>query len=252
MKSTVALESTGNVVVAGNFIGTDAESGMTAISNGSPGVYAADGVMIDSGASGNTIGGMVPSARNVISGNELNGVEIIGTTTANNTADNLVEDNYIGTNVSGTESLPNGDKDDDDGRRRRDRAAAVRYNTIGGHRFLWHKNVISGNISCGVEIDSSSGGAPSSNLVEGNDIGTDFRRGNPVPNGADGVRILSSSSNTIGGTYSLPGNVIAFNGGNGVTVGVTASEQQAPPVIPSRRTRSSATCAWGSIWATMA
>lgn len=52
--------TSGNVV-AGNFIGTDA-AGKAAVGNGK-------GVWIEMGATGNTVGGTTPGARNVISGN---------------------------------------------------------------------------------------------------------------------------------------------------------------------------------------
>ena len=48
------------------------------------------------GASGNTIGGLVAAARNLISGNNV-GVLIEGTTAI----DNLVLGNYIGTDATG-------------------------------------------------------------------------------------------------------------------------------------------------------
>ena len=85
--------ATGNLV-AGNFIGTDV-TGTVALGNG------ADGVVIDTSASGNTIGGTTAAARNIISANADAGVEIHG---AN---DNLVEGDYIGTDVTGTVALGN-------------------------------------------------------------------------------------------------------------------------------------------------
>ena len=39
-----------------------------------------------------------------------------------------------------------------------------------------------------------------------------------IPNGLDGISLLQSAGNTIGGTTSGAGNVIAFNTGAGVTV----------------------------------
>ena len=61
-------DATDNVVV-GNFIGTDS-TGKLAIAN------LNDGVKIDPGVSGNTIGGTTSGTRNVISGNTNDGVEI--------------------------------------------------------------------------------------------------------------------------------------------------------------------------------
>ena len=59
------------------------------------------------------------------------------------------------------------------------------------------------------------------NVVEGNYIGTTADGTGPLGNTVDGVLIENSASNnTIGGTTTGAGNVIAFNGGNGVTVGL--------------------------------
>ena len=156
--------------------------------------------MIDSsGQAAIPSAGWSQSARNVISGNELNGVEISGTTTANNAADDLVEDNYIGTNVSGTEGLPNGDKTTMTGDGVAIDGTALRYNTIGRARSLG-RNVISGKISfrCG-----SRQRLRKAHLVpiwwKATTLAPTLGEETPVPNGADGARILSSSSNTIGG-----------------------------------------------------
>ncbi len=65
----------------------------------------ATGVALDTGASGNTIGGLTATpgtgAGNVISGNTGNGVEIIGS----GTTGNVVAGNIIGLNAAGTESI---------------------------------------------------------------------------------------------------------------------------------------------------
>ena len=75
--------ATGNVV-QGNFIGTTA-NGLAARGNSGNGVYIDD-------ASDNTIGGLTPSARNVISKNTSAGVRIEGSTSTGN----VVQGNYIG------------------------------------------------------------------------------------------------------------------------------------------------------------
>ena len=62
------------------------------------------GVYIDDGASNNTIGGVTPDARNIISGNIDDGVFITGS----GTTANVVEGNYIGTDITGTTTTGTG------------------------------------------------------------------------------------------------------------------------------------------------
>ena len=94
-RRTTAFRSTAtdDNVVAGDKIGTDA-TGAVALGNSN------DGVEIDS-SSGNTIGGTVAGAADVISGNGGSGVELDGS------SDNLVEGDFIGTDATGTISLGN-------------------------------------------------------------------------------------------------------------------------------------------------
>jgi parallel beta-helix repeat protein len=91
----VIISDSSNTVVKGNYVGTDV-SGTEAIPNGG-------GVLIQSAADNNTIGGTAASERNVISGNG-NGVEISSEYTEHNT----VQGNYIGTNAAGTGAIANG------------------------------------------------------------------------------------------------------------------------------------------------
>src|SRR5262249_29527709 len=81
-------------LIEGNFLGTDA-TGTAPLGNGS------DGVLLENGATGNTIGGTTASARNVISGNTVCNVLIQGT----GTDGNRVQGNSIGTNAAGTATL---------------------------------------------------------------------------------------------------------------------------------------------------
>ena len=84
--------ATGNTVL-GNFIGTD-PTGTMALANGG------DGIDIFAAATGNTIGGVVAGARNVISGNSYystsDGIDIFNP----GTSGNLVQGNYIGVDVT--------------------------------------------------------------------------------------------------------------------------------------------------------
>ncbi|HEV3203745.1 MAG TPA: right-handed parallel beta-helix repeat-containing protein, partial [Gemmataceae bacterium] len=90
--------STGNRV-SGNFIGTDV-SGDVPLGNGG------DGVRLQ-GVSGNTIGGTIDGARNLISGNAGNGIHIFGgsgdtvrgNTIAHNASDGVLVDSGMGNEI---------------------------------------------------------------------------------------------------------------------------------------------------------
>jgi Periplasmic copper-binding protein (NosD)/Right handed beta helix region len=180
--------TTGNVV-EGNFIGTD-KSGTIALEN-------LVGVMVDNGATNNTIGGTTAAARNIISGNTQDGIE----TTDTGTTGNIVEGNYIGTDVNGTVALPNGN------------GIVIENgstdNTIGGTTSA-QRNVISGNSNTALQIQ---GTGSSGNVVERNYIGVDAT-GDAALGNFFGIQI-SGSGNTIGGTASGAGNIIAGNDGTG-------------------------------------
>jgi titin len=182
---------TGNLV-QGNRIGTDI-SGTTALGNGSTGVLL-------SGARNSTVGGVTAAARNIISGNGVTGVVVIATATGD-----VVEGNYIGTDVSGTQAVGNG-------------GGVVVANfssgtTIGG-TAMGAGNLISGNQGDGISVINTSGV-----LVAGNTVGADATGTQPLGNGGNGVAIRpGASNNAVGGTQPRAGNVIAFNGGDGVLV----------------------------------
>ncbi len=185
--------SAGNMV-EGNYIGTDV-TGTKALGN----EY---GVFIDAASVNNTVGGTASGAGNFISASTQDGVII----SDSGTSGNLVEGNSIGTDKNGTDALGNAD------------GILIQYaatnNTIGGTAH-GAANVIAGNASSGVEITSSG---TSGNVVQGNYIGTNANCA-ALGNAADGVDIdASASNNTVGGTASGAGNVIAYSGNDGVKV----------------------------------
>jgi len=186
-------------IISGNYIGTDA-TGTTALGNSGRGVYIAS-------AADNTVGGDTAGERNIISGNGFTGVEIAGTSATSN----VVSGNYIGTDASGTVALGNGIGN------------GVRIygnadnNTIGGGT-PGERNVISGNDYTGVLIMGYNVWYPTGNIVSGNYIGTDASGTAALGNEGSGVSIRSGGDdNTIG-----PGNIIAYNAGDGV--GVSGSD----------------------------
>lgn len=177
-----------NNLVQGNFIGTDA-SGGAALGNCGSGVCLSQ-------ANSNLIGGTVPTARNLISGNALIGILIT------NGVGNVVAGNLVGTDVTGAQRLGN-------------LMAGIRIfgansNLIGG-TLAGARNLISGNAHSGLEIMAGATG----NLVQGNYIGTDLAGYLAVSNGVDGIHI-ESPRNTIGGTVNGAGNLISGNRTNGI------------------------------------
>ena len=82
------FQTTGNTV-QGNFIGTN-EAGAASIPNRGGGI-----TIIES--SGNTVGGSVVEARNVISGNQRYGVGVF-----NNSPGNVIAGNWIGSSATGS------------------------------------------------------------------------------------------------------------------------------------------------------
>jgi Bacterial Ig-like domain (group 3) len=202
--------STGNLV-EGNLVGTDA-TGTASIPNGAANNgYAGLYIFI---SSNNTVGGTTAAARNIISGNGgaslplAYGVEING----NTATANVLEGNYVGTDVTGTHALGNG------GTGGVLVFGGANDNTIGG-TVPGAGNFISGNGGLGTGV-AFSGSGTSGNVLQGNDIGTDVTGTRPLPNLSVGVAIVSgASNNTIGGTTPGAGNVIAFNGDEGILIG---------------------------------
>jgi CSLREA domain-containing protein/uncharacterized repeat protein (TIGR01451 family) len=121
---------------------------------------------------------------------------------------NRIEGNFLGTDPSGT--IARGNEDGVD---------LEAPNNIVGGTTPEARNVISGNVYGGVDIDSFAGGVGNGNLVQGNLIGTTASGTAPLGNADHGVDIDSGVTlNTIGGTTTAARNVIAFNGVHGVVI----------------------------------
>jgi titin len=173
--------------VQGNLIGTDS-AGAVGLGNRFAGITLA-------GAISNTIGGVVSTARNVISGNFQEGIFFSA-----NSRSNRVFGNYIGTAASGTTALPN-------------QASGIALNNaadnfIGGSN-PGEGNVISGNNFLGVWLLNTNA---TRNLVRGNLIGVGATGSSAVGNAQAGVGISDAGTNQIGGAGSLERNVISGNG----------------------------------------
>ncbi|MCA9049961.1 MAG: cadherin-like domain-containing protein, partial [Planctomycetaceae bacterium] len=197
-------------VIAGNYVGTDAE-GTTAIGN------SGSGLMITGGTVSNLIGtdgdGLADEAeRNLISGNGNHGINIGGS----GTSENVVAGNYIGVDNTGTSAVGNG-------------ATGVRIASGASHSLIGtdgngigdtaERNLISGNTTNGIAITNSG---TTDNVVAGNFIGTDVTGSLAVANGTNGVWISNGATAVLIGTNGdgmgdeAERNVISGNAGHGV------------------------------------
>jgi hypothetical protein len=186
--------TTGNVI-EGNYIGTNAQ-GTVPVGNST-------GVMINVGATSNTIGGTTTASRNLISGNQSRNVWITGA----GSEFNSVIGNFIGTDVTGNSTLGTpinfGILIDD----------FAYSNFIGGATNIAGTgpgNVISGHLAnIHLETDST--------LVQGNLIGTNAT-GTAALGGDYGIVIANNNTNgnTLGGNSPNLRNVISGNNLAGV------------------------------------
>ncbi|MEM7119305.1 MAG: right-handed parallel beta-helix repeat-containing protein, partial [Chloroflexota bacterium] len=85
-------------------------------------------------------------------------------------------------------------------------------NQIGGTAA--EGNIISGNDVYGINLHNGS----NDNVIKANYIGTGQNLFVGLGNGSAGIRLDSSSDNSIGGTSSELGNIISDNGGNGILI----------------------------------
>ena len=186
-------------LIAGNFIGTDA-TGERSLGQQSIGVD------VELGAANVTIGGLVPGAGNVISGNVEQGIDVGGATHI------LIAGNDIGVAASGGALLgPNAF-----GGIQIDSSSNI---TIGGTTAA-ARNIVSGSSDIvpgkpGAEISLSGG---SNNVVQGNYIGTNAAGTQAVANDSDGIDVAAETGDLIGGTSPGAGNLISGNAGFGIAI----------------------------------
>lgn len=178
-----------NINIEENYLGTTYNGLMI-----SPNEY---GIGISGNATNITI------SNNLISGNTLAGIVC---SEANNIT---IIANKIGTDISGTIPLANP-------------TGIMLENsygiTIGGDSES-ERNLISGNTDGGILIyDLES----INNTVTGNYIGTDITGTDTIPNG-NGVMLISSAFNTIGGSTIAERNIISGNTGCGILINGTGA-----------------------------
>ena len=170
---------------------------------------SSNGVEVDAGCIGNTIGGTASGAGNIISANQNCGILITG----DGASGNLIQGNKIGTDVTGTVALGNAFWGVE--------LWEAAENTVG-----WPDagagNIVSGNEQGGVAI---RGIDAVDDVVQGNLIGTDATGTTALGNGYSGVYVGdwgvagdAASNTTIGGTTAGAGNVISANGQDGILI----------------------------------
>jgi len=182
--------------ILGNYIGTDA-TGTQSLGD------QPLGVGIIAGASHNVLGGDIPGAGNLISGNEIHGVEIAD----EGTFDNRVLGNHIGTDASGTASLGNGGT----GILILDGADS---NSVGG-QGIGSLNLVSGNGTKGIAIQ---GTGTNGNKVLGNYIGTDVTGELAIGNEEGLVILGGAQENVVGGDVEGARNLISGNTQEGIVI----------------------------------
>lgn len=192
------VSATGNRV-EGCYLGTNADASAAAVRGNTT------GILMNAGATNNTIGGASPTTRNIISGNSGSGVVLDGTATRSN----LVTNNIIGLNRLATAGISNSGS----GVVLQNGAST---NQIGNASGASSGNVIGKNGSHGIFV---TGTGTTSNAIQANLIGTNQSRAS-LGNAGDGVRVVSGVTRTfIGGVAGSTGNTIAFNTGSGVKIG---------------------------------
>jgi hypothetical protein len=181
----------GNVLVEGNFIGTDA-TGHIPLPNGNG---------IDSiHYGGSTIGGTTPGSGNVISASANWGI-VAGDA-------DVIQGNLIGTDVSGTKPLGNG-------------FAGISMPgeggiTIGGASTS-AGNIISGNAE-GMQISNVGPSNSAPNLIENNLIGVAADGQTPLGNSFNGISIGQPEGFNGGSDNQILSDTIAYNGGSGIDI----------------------------------
>jgi hypothetical protein len=188
------------------------QTAFTGDSNAQGPEVAINGGNIPSGAGAS---GFLLGDNNSIKGLVINGFiggdGIVASWTVDYTpSNNVIQGNYIGTDPTGTTAVPNSVGVGIGGFG--SPGVTADNNIIGGADPAL-RNLISGNKTWGLTFCDAN-----LSQVFGNLIGTDRSGSTSLPNGAGGVYFACAGArdNKIGGTGTGEGNVIAFNGGDGI------------------------------------
>lgn len=196
LKYGLNLFRASNNIIIGNKIGTNV-TGTSALPNGIV-IFGAitdgDGINICDNSTGNRIGGETAAEGNLISGNG-NGIVLV-----QNSLSTLVYGNKIGTDITGINAIPNNNGIFING---------SRFSIIGGVGN--RRNIISGNYSDGISVENTGGGL----VIQNNFIGIGLNQ-STLPNGFNGISLKDEYNNIIGGNPLTEGNLINYNGRNGI------------------------------------
>ncbi len=207
------LDAAHHNVIKGNYIGVK-KSGIEPLGNGwkdfeETGLRrdAFEGVLLTNGSYANVIGGSLPGEGNIISANYRAGLRLEST----GSDSNIVQGNYIGIGADGETQLGNGEAGVWIARDPGDQGLGKpgpAYNLIGG-QVPGAGNVISGNLSSGVQMRQAS----HHNRIVGNYIGTNATATRLIPNSHNGIYFFGNriegfpNHNEVG-----PGNIIIASG----------------------------------------
>lgn len=214
-KNGIQINNGGGVVIAGNFIGTDA-SGLTAVANGQSGILILKGTN-RVGTNGDGVND--DAEGNVISGNSSMGVYVSGSTTTGNT----VAGNRIGVAASGDAALANGSHGvgvysastgnfiggdsalegnviANNGDARTEYGVMIGTSTCSGNRILY--NSFSGNFGDGIKLASGANGGETAPIIASQSgTGASFTVTGTAKNAGDTVQVFDASSDGEGETY---------------------------------------------------
>jgi len=152
------------------------------------------GVLLEAGATENTVGGVLEGEGNVIAASQT------GLRVAPEASGNIIEGNRVGAD------RPSGTAD----------ANELGVFVGGRENVISGRNVVSGNERVGITV------AGAGNVVSGNYIGTDPSGSLAVPNGVEGIWV-AGQGNTVGGSTAAERNVISGNGLFGINVSGSAA-----------------------------
>jgi uncharacterized repeat protein (TIGR01451 family)/CSLREA domain-containing protein len=192
----INLPSADNVIIQGNYIGTNFNGSGAQANN--MGIFATAAFSL-------TIGGPNPYERNLVSGNAVHGIVL---TSIDNS---VIQGNYIGVNAAGTGSIPNGTHG---------LLLELSNNNLIGGAATGERNLISGNGANGIAIVNGA----DNNQLQGNYIGTNVTGAAAIPNASNGIRILDSVGTSIGGPTPGARNLISGNLSRGITILGTSSD----------------------------